>query len=88
MTPSHPETTHHSLLSHLRLSLTSLCPSPSPPPPRSLSLPTIQPAQEAEAFVIVDETAVAKGIRRVSGVTGAEATQAQVRLLYLCRWPA
>ena len=35
--------------------------------------------QEAEAFVIVEETAVAKGIRRVSGVTGAEATAAQRR---------
>jgi alanyl-tRNA synthetase len=33
--------------------------------------------RDATAFVITEETAVAKGIRRVSGVTGAEATAAQ-----------
>ena len=35
--------------------------------------------REAKAFVIVEETAVAKGIRRVSGVTGKEAIAAQKR---------
>jgi alanyl-tRNA synthetase len=33
--------------------------------------------RDATAFVIVEETAVAKGIRRVSGVTGQEAVTAQ-----------
>jgi alanyl-tRNA synthetase len=35
--------------------------------------------RDAQAFVITEETAVAKGIRRISGVTGEEALAAQLR---------
>jgi alanyl-tRNA synthetase len=38
---------------------------------------------EAGAFVIVEETAVAKGIRRVSGITGSDATDAIQRAVVL-----
>lgn len=39
--------------------------------------------REAEGFVITEETAVAKGIRRVSGVTGALAREAKARAVGL-----
>lgn len=39
----------------------------------------ISNTKDAEAFVITEETAVAKGIRRVSGITGQEAKIAQLK---------
>ena len=39
----------------------------------------LQNTGDAEAFVITEETAVAKGIRRISGVTGTLARQAMAR---------
>lgn len=35
------------------------------------------------AVVVVEETAIAKGIRRIAGITGAEAVQAQRDATYL-----